>query len=265
MWNCQRQNPFFNLNLVLTPLSLPSLLQLNQVVAELRKTITEFYGPEPKESPDVSRLISVRHAKRVAAMLEDDKIEVLTGGQVSVDERYIAPTLVRAEREAKVMQEEIFGPILPIIMVRDEDDALAYVNAHEKPLALYVFSESKATQERFTSETSAGGMCINDTIMHCGNFELPFGGVGESGMGAYHGHHGFLTFSHAKAVFVKYGNDAALRFPPYTDSKMYWLGLINGLDIPRILSTIKWTGGIALAAVAAYFARKHISISVQFQ
>jgi delta 1-pyrroline-5-carboxylate dehydrogenase len=130
-------------------------------------------------------------------------VEVLCGGEVDVPARFMAPTVVRAPVDAKVMADEIFGPILPIVEFASVDAIVAHVNAHDKPLALYVFSGDAAEQRRVLEATSSGGACVNDVVMHVGNPHLPFGGVGASGMGAYHGKTGFLTFSHRRAVYKK--------------------------------------------------------------
>lgn len=149
--------------------------------------------------------------------------QVVHGGQADVSKCYIAPTIVRCGPEAKLMKDEIFGPVLPVLSVPDVDKAIEFVNAREKPLALYVFSESSQLADKVLTRTSSGGACVNDIAMHVANPKLPFGGVGPSGLGAYHGQHGFDSFSHKKAVFIKMGGDPSLRFPPYTASKLLWL------------------------------------------
>jgi aldehyde dehydrogenase (NAD+) len=142
------------------------------------------------------------------------------GGQTDIKDLYIAPTLLdNVSPDSPVMQGEIFGPILPIIEYEKLDDAIAFVNSRNKPLALYIFSDDKMYQERILNETSSGNASINECLMHVGNFELPFGGVGESGIGAYHGKLSFDTFSHLKGVLKKSTlADMAQRYPPYTES-----------------------------------------------
>jgi aldehyde dehydrogenase (NAD+) len=203
------------------------------LLQELKKTITEFYGENPKESKDVSRMINERHTKRVAELLEDKKITEVTGGKNTVDvkARYIAPTVVRASPDAKVMKEEIFGPVLPVLTVKNMDDAIDFVNKGEKPLALYVFTENRQFAKSALERTSSGGACVNDIAMHVGNHSLPFGGIGSSGMGAYHGKHGFDAFSHKKSVFIKSGTDPSLRFPPYTETKLKWIRRLRNLNL----------------------------------
>jgi aldehyde dehydrogenase (NAD+) len=215
------------------------------LLKQLKQTITDFYGENPKESKDISRMINERHTKRVADLLEDKKIEEVTGGKATVDirGRYIAPTIVRCGPDAKLMKDEIFGPVLPVLVVKNMDEALDFVNKGEKPLALYVFTESNSFAKSTLERTSSGGACVNDIGMHVGNSNLPFGGVGSSGMGAYHGKHGFDAFSHKKSVFIKSGTDPSLRFPPYTESKLKWIRRLRSLHLgalkkPALLSLV---------------------------
>jgi aldehyde dehydrogenase (NAD+) len=193
---------------------------------ELRSTLVEFYGEDPRKSPDYARIVSERHHERLVAMLGEG-CKVVVGGQHDGASRYLAPTIVEdAPAEARLMQEEIFGPILPIVPVKSVRDAIEYVNARPKPLALYVFSSDRATQDQLLSETSSGGACVNDTIAHLGVPDLPFGGVGDSGMGAYHGKTSFETFSHRKGVMSKWTSiDLKLRYPPYGNKldKVRWV------------------------------------------
>lgn len=139
------------------------------------------------------------------------------GGQTKPDEKYIAPTLMdRVSWDSPVMQEEIFGPILPVIEYTDLKDAIAQINAQPKPLALYIFSKDKQKQQQVLQKTSSGGVCINDTVMHFSVSTLPFGGVGDSGIGSYHGKASFDTFSHYKSVLSKgLWFDQSWRYPPY--------------------------------------------------
>ena len=143
------------------------------------------------------------------------------GGETRAEERYVAPTVLRdVAPGSPVMTEEIFGPILPVVPVTDVDEAIRFVNERDRPLALYVFSESDAVQERVLEQTSSGGACVNATVMHVAVPDLPFGGVGASGMGAYHGKAGFDVFSHRKSVLVKPTRlDPKLAYPPYTKLK----------------------------------------------
>lgn len=209
-----------------------------EVTKAVLAAVREFYGDNPRESPDVSRIINERHTRRLAQLLDDSSVTVLCGGDSDPAARYFAPTVVSAPRDARVMADEIFGPILPIIEFPSVDAILAHVNAHDKPLALYVFSEAAAEQQLVLRSTSSGGACINDVVLHVGNPDLPFGGVGGSGMGAYHGEIGFQTFSHRRAVLKKYGADPSLRFPPYTPSKKRWLLRLQGLSKAKVAGIV---------------------------
>jgi aldehyde dehydrogenase (NAD+) len=181
------------------------------------KTTREFFGENPQKSEDYGRIINERHFLRLSRLLE--KGTILMGGQTDIKDLYIAPTLIDGVHpEDPVMQEEIFGPILPVITYDKLDEAIRFVNARSKPLALYIFSEDKMYQEKILNETSSGNASINECLMHVAQFELPFGGVGESGIGAYHGKMSFDTFSHMKGVLKKSTlSDLKQRFPPYTE------------------------------------------------
>jgi acyl-CoA reductase-like NAD-dependent aldehyde dehydrogenase len=196
---------------------------LDPLLLDLRAAIEEFYGPEPKKSRDYGRIINGRHFARLAALIGD--AETVVGGETDAADRYIAPTLLLSvSPDSAVMSEEIFGPILPILPVDDLDAAIAFVNQRPKPLALYLFSEDSAAERAVLSRTTSGGACINDTIAHLSVPELPFGGVGASGMGAYHGRAGFETFSHRRSVLHKSTSfDVSLRYPPYHENKVKWV------------------------------------------
>ena len=169
------------------------------LLERLVRQIGEFFGPDPAQSEDYARIISVRHFDRLVGLMEDGRL--VTGGQHDRTSRYIAPTIIdEPPLSSPVMQEEIFGPILPVLTYRTLDEAIHIVRQFPKPLALYLFSNSEATQQRILSELSFGGGCINNTLMHLSNPYLPFGGVGASGMGAYHGKYSFETFSHRKSI-----------------------------------------------------------------
>lgn len=195
------------------------------LLAAMQRVLREYYGENPESSPDYARIVSDRHFQRLCGLLEQGKI--LVGGETNPKERYIAPTiLTEVSWDDPVMQEEIFGPILPVLEYQDLGEAIAAINARPKPLALYIFSRNQEVQQRVLQETSAGGVTINDTIIHIVSTELPFGGVGESGIGAYHGKASFDTFSHQKAVTEKsFLFDIKLRYPPYA-GKLKWLNLL---------------------------------------
>ena len=187
----------------------------NDLITTINQCIKDFYGTEPQSSPDYARIVSQRHFARLVALLQDGKI--ITGGQINEADLYIAPTLMdNVALDAPIMQEEIFGPILPIIEYTNLEEAIAFVNERPKPLALYIFSKDKIKQQKVVNSTSSGGVCINDTIMHVGVPELPFGGVGNSGIGNYHGKASFDTFSHHKSILQRYfWFDLNWRYPPY--------------------------------------------------
>lgn len=192
-------------------------------VEKVAAAIREFYGDDPQKSPDYSRIVNARHHKRLCALLDSGKVFV--GGKVDAEDRYIAPTvLTDVSPDSPVMADEIFGPILPVLKVSSLDEAIAMVNSRPKPLALYVFSSEPERAQRVLERTSSGGACINDVIYHLVPPELPFGGVGASGMGAYHGKASFDALSHFKSVldrptFV----DPPLRYPPFTEQKQRWV------------------------------------------
>lgn len=188
------------------------------------KTVLEsFYGSDPKASDSYGRIINNRHFNRVRTMLDATSGRVAVGGIMDERANYISPTLLSdiALNDA-IMKDEIFGPILPFIDVKDADEAIEIINNREKPLAMYVFSNQKKTIERFLSQTSSGGVCVNDTLMHLSVINLPFGGVGNSGVGSYHGKFSFDTFSHNRGCLVRAQNMEKmndLRYPPYTEKK----------------------------------------------
>jgi aldehyde dehydrogenase (NAD+) len=195
----------------------------DEFVEKLKASLKKRYGKDPRASKDFARIVNERHTERIAGLIAAGGYdEIAYGGESSVAERYVAPTVLRGVKpDAPVMQEEIFGPVLPLIPYSDLSEPIAAINAGEKPLALYVFTRSDETKERVLNETSSGGVCVNDTVLHVANGELPFGGVGESGHGAYHGQTGFETFSHRKAVFHRpaWYRDPSLLRPPYTPFK----------------------------------------------
>ncbi len=191
-----------------------------ELVVEMQQTITDFFGANPQQSPDFSRIVSNRHFNRLVKMLEGATI--LSGGETDEEFRYIAPTLVEVENDNHpLMQEEIFGPILPIITVNSLEEAINYVDKHPNPLALYIFSNSYNNQQNVINSISFGGGCVNDTVAHVGNNNIPFGGIGTSGIGNYHGKNSFTTFSHQKSIMHKAAwPDVPLRYPPYKGKLM---------------------------------------------
>ncbi len=186
-----------------------------ELLTGIRTAIRQFYGDDPSTSPDYARIVSDHHFSRLARLLKQG--EVVIGGGTNPRERYIAPTVIDGVLPSHdIMQEEIFGPILPVLAYDRLEDAISFVNARPKPLALFFFSRSKEKQKRVLRETSSGGGCINETFVHEINYCLPFGGVGNSGMGKYHGRFSFDTFSNTKGIVKKsFLLDLRMRYPPY--------------------------------------------------
>ncbi len=190
-----------------------------QFLELVTERIERFYGSDPRESPDLARIVNLANLVRLEKLLEDQ--EIVTGGITLPDERYFAPTVLRdVDPLSPVMQEEIFGPILPVMPYAELDDAISFVNSGEIPLAAYIFSQNKATQRRLLDSVNSGGGCINDVLMHLTVADAPFGGIGNAGMGAYHGYDGYLAFTHRRTILKRStAFDPAIRYPPYTDLK----------------------------------------------
>ena len=190
-----------------------------ELIKEFEKVIIEFYGQDIINSKDFGRIINDRHMNRLNAILERDKNKITFGGEVDFEKRYISPTIIRdVTLEDAVMNEEIFGPIIPVIKYKNMEDIKYYISHHKNPLALYVFSEDENFSEDIINRFSFGGGCVNDTISHVASAYLPFGGIGSSGMGNYHGKASFDTFTHTKSIVKKSTKiDLKLVFPPYKD------------------------------------------------
>ncbi|MFA6709604.1 MAG: aldehyde dehydrogenase family protein, partial [Fusobacterium sp.] len=195
----------------------------NEFIQELQKVIKRFYGEDIYASPDFARIINEKHTTRLIKILEKDKDKIIFGGNYNLEEKYIEPTLIdNASWNDKCMEEEIFGPILPILSFDAINEAIEIVNGRPKPLALYLFTENENVANKIIERTSSGGVCINDVINHYSNHHLPFGGVGNSGMGNYHGEESFKTFSHGKGVLNKSTRiNNTLIFPPYSLKKLH--------------------------------------------
>jgi len=195
----------------------------DDLVTAIGAAIADFYGDDPQRSTDYARIVNEPHFHRLEKLLHSGTVSI--GGDTDVDTKYIAPTvLTDVSADDPVMGEEIFGPILPVIAVDSLEDAIAFVRARsadgDDPLALYTFSEDDDENDRVVAETASGGVCVNGTLLQISNPHLPFGGVGESGMGAYHGKFGFDTFSHHRAVHSRSTMmDPKLMYPPYTRKK----------------------------------------------
>jgi len=181
----------------------------------MSKKITQYFGTKPGESADFPRIVNETKTQRLAGFL--GKGNVIAGGEVNIQERFVSPTILdNISAGDPVMQEEIFGPILPVMEFGSVREVTDYISSNPKPLALYYFSEDTVKQAELLGKTSSGGACINDVITHVANPNLPFGGVGNSGMGKYHGKFSFDTFSHQRAVIKKSTRvDVPVRYPPY--------------------------------------------------
>ncbi|MDA8313474.1 MAG: aldehyde dehydrogenase family protein [Actinomycetota bacterium] len=195
------------------------------LVDALRRTIGTFYGSDPQRSGDYARIVSDRHFERLTGLLAATSGTVVLGGEHDKTERYLAPTVVTGvSGDDPLMDDEIFGPILPVLRVAGMEEAVKFVSSRPKPLALYVFSSSNDTVDLVVSRTSSGSVGVNLTLQQVAVPQLPFGGVGQSGMGAYHGRQGFETFSHRRAVLAKPTRvDPPVQYPPYTKLKGWLL------------------------------------------
>lgn len=198
-----------------------------KLAQELKKQIQSQYGENPKLSESYGRIINQKNVARLQSVLQG--AQVFHGGES--EGLFFAPTLVYpAKWTDHLMQDEIFGPLLPILEYQSLDQAFDQIKGREKPLAAYLFSKDKAEQDLFMNELSFGGACINDTLMHLSHPELPFGGVGSSGLGSYHGFKSFETFSHQKSIMIRGGLlDFSIRYPPYTEKTLRFFKRFLGL------------------------------------
>ncbi|KAK3041393.1 hypothetical protein RJ639_001591, partial [Escallonia herrerae] len=217
-----------------------------KLVDALKTELKNFYGDDQLNSKDLSRIVSSNHFARLIKLLDDDKVsgKVVHGGQRDESNLKIAPTiLLDVPEDSLIMTEEIFGPLLPILTVDRVEDSYKIISSRSKPLAAYLFTNNKKLKEEFVRNVSAGGLVTNDTTLHLAVHTLPFGGVGESGMGAYHGKFSFDAFSHKKAVLHRsFAGDAPARYPPYTPGKLRFLkALLNGSILGLICALFGWS------------------------
>ncbi|PZT54960.1 aldehyde dehydrogenase [Paenibacillus silvae] len=190
------------------------------LIEALKGAIAAFFGTDIQNNKDYGRIVNHAHFKRLTTLIERDREKVIYGGASDEEHRFIEPTLIDASWDAATMEDEIFGPILPIISYGHLDEAIAQIVKRPKPLALYLFTSNKDVQDKVLTEVSFGGGCINDTITHVANPRLPFGGVGHSGIGSYHGRYSFETFSHMKSILKKSTRiNPPVLYPPY-DNKL---------------------------------------------
>ncbi len=187
----------------------------NELMDEMQKSIRSFYGKDAQQSPDYGRIVNQKRFATLEGYLQQGNI--ITGGQTAADDLYMAPTIMdQVSHSTSIMQDEIFGPVLPVFTFKEHTEALQMIKAHTKPLSLYLFTNNDKTEQLYTEQVSFGGGCINNTLMHLGNPDLPFGGVGYSGMGAYHGKYSFETFTRPKAILNSATwIDPSVKYPPY--------------------------------------------------
>jgi len=189
----------------------------DKLLFRMKHYITAFYGPDAQTTPDYGRIVNTRQVQRLADIIERDRDFVIMGGKVAEEDLYIEPTLLYPVTwEHAAMEDELFGPLLPVMEYNHLDEAVTMINDRPKPLALYLFTEDKDVEHEVLSRVSFGGGCINDTISHVANPYLPFGGVGNSGIGAYHGKYSFELFSHRKSIVKRSTRfDPGVVYPPY--------------------------------------------------
>ncbi len=190
----------------------------DELVEKMKSALVEMHGENPQKSPFYPRIINDEAMQRLLGLIKNGRI--IHGGKFDLAEKFIEPTFIdQLQSTDPVMQDEIFGPILPIFTFESIEEPINFINSHEKPLAFYFFGKNKTAQETI-SRTSSGGGCINDTLLHLGNHKLPFGGVGNSGMGRYHGHHSFLAFSHQRSIVTSQNwFDLKIKYAPFKGLK----------------------------------------------
>lgn len=240
-WACNNGQTCVAADYVVTPKDFAPKL-----IDALRHELEEFFGKDPMTSKDISSIVNEYHFIRLMKLMEEDGVhdKIVLGGQADVNQLKIAPTiLLDVPDDSHLMTEEIFGPLLPIVTVENVEQSIDLINSKPKPLAAYLFSNNEQLKTKFVNNVSAGGMLVNDTILHLTVPALPFGGVGESGMGCYHGKFSFDSFSHKKSVLYRSFNaDSSVRYPPYAPQKLNLLkALMSGSIFRVLLSLIGWS------------------------
>lgn len=191
-------------------------------ITESKKVLSDFFKNDYQIGENYTSIINVDHFDRLSNLINQSK--VLLGGLKNRDTLFIEPTLIESDWDEPIMEEEIFGPLLPVVVYQKTDDLIQKLNSKSRPLALYIFSDDQQFQDQIIQNVPFGGGCINETITHLSNHHLPFGGVGNSGMGSYHGLYSFETFSRKQSVLKKgFWPDPEFRYPPYEESKLSWL------------------------------------------
>ncbi|KAI8148124.1 Aldehyde/histidinol dehydrogenase [Fennellomyces sp. T-0311] len=231
-----------------------------------RNTVKKWFGDDPKQSPNYARIVSERHVARIAGMLQNRESGAIAfGGEYDVQDRYIAPTLVTDVKfkDKVLMGDEIFGPILPVIPYSSLDDAIHMVNQNLPPLVLYAFTNKKKLAQKILDNTQSGGVCVNDCLMHQAEYSLPFGGIGNSGIGSYHGERSYRTFTHERSVMTKsLGMESliAVRYPPYSDKRTNMMRMLM-VTSPLSLKIKAYKGAfkklaLIVALIAIYIKRR---------
>jgi len=224
-----------------------------EFLAETVRTIEQFWGKDQQASKDFGRIINHRHVNRIKQLLNEGSHKIHYGGKIDESDRYISPTIItEADPKSPLMSEEIFGPLFPVFPINNVDEAISFINERPKPLALYIFTEYTPNANKVLSSTSSGGACVNETVLHNICTEMPFGGIGDSGMGGYNGKFTFDEFVHYKPVLSRGFRlaDPALRYPPYTREKLNSLAKLKkiGSYIPLIKKVL--SSSIILLAIA---------------
>ncbi|KAK2443880.1 aldehyde dehydrogenase family 3 member H1 [Trifolium repens] len=236
-WGCNNGQACISPDYVITTKDFAAKL-----VDALKIELENCFGKNPIESVDLSRIVSSNHFARLTKFLDDDKVsgKIVYGGEKDESKLRIAPTLLLdVPRDSLIMSEEIFGPLLPIITVNKLEESFDFINEGTKPLAAYLFTNDNKFKEEFVKNVSAGGLLINDTVLHLVVHTLPFGGVGESGMGAYHGKFSFDAFTHRKAVLYRgFTGDGSIRYPPYTDTKQKTMKALVAGDVTGVVCAL---------------------------
>ncbi|CAO0798894.1 unnamed protein product [Mucor circinelloides] len=228
-----------------------------EFLAAIGKTLNSWYGRNPQESKDYGRIVNHRHFDRIVALLNNRSSgNIAIGGQTDRETRYIAPTVISDVRfdDEHLMESEIFGPLLPVIPYSDVEETMGLISKKEPPLALYLFTKSNSTIKKVLGYTTSGGVTINDTLMHQSEYALPFGGVGASGMGGYHGERSFQCFSHERGILIKKQRLEWLiqsRYPPVSKAKLAILRAVlitNPVHFWYIVfkRPVKWTALIVI-------------------